>query len=457
MTASRQVAVTKAVMGEPLTDREAAPPRTVVRIIARLNIGGPARHVALLAEHLDPDRFPTLLVTGQPSRDEGSLAHLLPERTRHMTIAQIRREIRPWDDLIALWKLCRIVSRERPDILHTHTAKAGTLGRLAGLWYRLVQQFKGSQRRLVIVHTFHGHVLSGYFHPVTTWCFTMIERWLAKHSDALIAVSPSVRENLLRLSIGRPDQVRVVPLGLDLAALLQVNGYRQGLRRELGIATGTILIGIVGRLVPIKAHERFLEAAKELLRRRAAMRFVIVGDGECRTRLERLARSIGVAEQVSFIGWQVDLPGVYADLDVVCLTSLNEGTPVSVIEAMAAGRPVVATAVGGVPDLFGGIVERTARYDVADRGIAVPSEKASEGLVEAIERLLGDEALRRRITMAGREFVSRHLGAGRLAADVTALYEELCGDRLEMEQGMRVRQRDRVVGRAWRQGQEGRE
>lgn len=411
-----------------------APPRLVrssrtrmhiVRIITRLNIGGPARHVALLSTRLDAQRFSTCVVIGQSEAGEGDLSGLLEHPgLRLIRLRTLRRPIRPWSDLWTFLRLVRLLWKEQPEVVHTHTAKAGALGRGAAI---LSNRLAGWRRRprSVVLHTFHGHVLDGYFHPVASRVFTQIERWLARRTDVLIAVSPSVRDDLIQRGIGDPARIQVIPLGLDLSAFLQVGSASGVLRRELGLEPTTPLIGIVGRLAPIKQHDLFLRVAQALLPHNPSSRFVIIGDGERRAELEAMARRLGLNAAVTFVGWRRDLPAVYADLDCVCLTSRNEGTPVSVIEALACARPVVATAVGGVPDLLGTSVERGDGYAVAQRGLLVPWSAQPQGFVAAVERLLADRVLADRVGQAGRTFVREHLTAERLIQDMEALLEEV--------------------------------
>lgn len=406
-------------------------PLRILRVITRLNIGGPAIHAILLSSKMDPQRFATRLVVGAPDRTEGDLsAFVRGTPIQLLRVMSLSRSVRPLADVRALGRLVQIVWKERPHIIHTHMAKAGTLGRLAGLLYNRLGPGRRPSARAILVHTFHGHVLSGYFGRWTTAIFIGVERWLARQTDVLIAVSPSVRDDLLRLKVGRLAQMRVVPLGLDLLALSEINGRRDALRRSLGLPATVPVVGIVGRLVPIKQHEVFLQAARRLAHTDAAMQFVIVGDGERRTQLGAMTRALGLEARVHFLGWRLDLPAIYAGLDCVCLTSRNEGTPVSLIEAMAAGRPVIATAVGGVPDLLGEVVERQGSYDVTQRGILVQLANADAGVAAAVSRLLGDAALRERLTAAGRAFACERLTAQRLVDDMTALYMEVAGGRL---------------------------
>ena len=315
----------------------------VMRIIARLNIGGPALHATLLTEALAPERYESVLVCGDVGDDEGDYLTLHGrDDVRLVRVAALGRQIRGLKDLAALSQLVRLMRKFRPDIVHTHTAKAGTLGRVAA-------RIAGVP---VVLHTYHGHVFHGYFSKLATRVFLFIERVLARFSTRLLTVSPTVRRELLELGIGTPEQLIVVPLGLDLERFRRSDAVKGELRRELGISVGTSLIGIVARLVPIKSHETFLKAAAIVADRNAAVRFVVVGDGERRSELEALSGSLGIGEKVVFLGWRRDLDRVYADLDIVALTSQNEGSPVSLIEAMTSECAVVSTRFGGVPDLI---------------------------------------------------------------------------------------------------------
>jgi glycosyltransferase involved in cell wall biosynthesis len=377
----------------------------LVRVIARLNIGGPALHVTVLTEQLDPARYDSLLVTGVESAQEGNYLALRGKPLPGVVVLpSLGREISGARDIVTLVKLVALMRRVRPHIVHTHTAKAGTLGRLAA---RIV-------RVPVIVHTYHGHVFSGYFSPSRTRVLVAIERWLSRHTDCLVTVSARVRDELLALGIGTCDRFRVVPLGLDLEPFLSCETLRGELHEELSIPGDCPLVGIVARLVPIKAHEVFLEAARRLIGEWPAARFLIIGDGERRAELEALSERLGLAGRTHFLGWRRDLDRVYADLDVVVLTSRNEGSPLSLIEAMAAARPVVATRVGGVPDV---VVDGVT-------GHLVPADDAP-AVAAAVGGLLRAPDLRRAMGGASRRRAYPAFSARRLVADVERLYEEL--------------------------------
>ena len=358
----------------------------------------------LLSEGLRPLGYDTRLVIGREAEREGNLLALAAERGVDCeTMAGLGREIAPLQDLRALLGLVRLIRAWRPAIVHTHTAKAGLLGRLAA-------RAAGVP---TVVHTFHGHVLRGYFSPPKQAFFRGVEAFLAKAADALVAVSDAVKRDLVELKVAPERKIRVIPLGLELKTLAG-ELPRGALRREAGIPDAAPLVGIVGRLVPIKDVPGFLEAARRVRERRKDARFAIVGDGEERPALEALCRSLGLADAAHFFGWRRDLAHVYGDLDVVVNASRNEGTPVALIEALAAARPVVATAVGGTPDLIG----------KNERGVLVPPGEPEALAAAVVDVLSGSEAARRR-ALAGREHVLAQHSSERLFRDMHALYREL--------------------------------
>jgi len=379
----------------------------ILRVIARLNVGGPARHVALLNAGMDTDRrFRSWLVTGTENPSEGTLLDYAQARgVEPVVIPEIfgQASLTP-RDLVALAKLTALTRRLRPHVVHTHTAKAGFLGRLAA-------RAAGVP---VILHTYHGHVLSGYYSQAKTRALQLMERGLAHLSDQLIAVSDRVRDDLVQFGVAPAERFRVVPLGLDLAPLFDVSAQRGVLRRELGVALDAPLVGIVGRLFPIKNHALFLDAAARLLAEQPDARFVIVGDGALRGELEARAEQPDLAGRVYFTGWRHDLATIYADLDVLAVSSRNEGTPVSAIEAMAAGCAVVATRVGGLPDL------------IADgrTGTLVPADDPT-ALSSAIGQTLTDPVGSRTIRAAARADVEHRFMATRLVDEMKALYLHL--------------------------------
>jgi len=373
-------------------------------VFSRLNIGGPAVHVILLSAGLRPLGYDTRLVVGRESEREGNMLPLAAEKSVECErVAGLGREISPLQDLRALVGLHRIFRQWKPAIVHTHTAKAGLLGRLAA-------RAAGVP---VVVHTFHGHVLHGYFSPTRTAVFRWLEGRLASLADALVVVSETVKAELVELGVAPAEKIRVVPLGLDLGHLCG-ELPRGALRREIGVGEATPLVGMVGRLVPIKDVPTFLKAARLVRDAGREVRFALLGDGEERPALESQCARLGLDEAVTFFGWRRDLAAVYGDLDVVVNASRNEGTPVALIEALAAARPVVATRVGGTPDLLG--------EDA--RGRLVPAG-SPEALAAAILETLDQSEAARQRALAGREHVVARHSVARLVHDVDDLYREL--------------------------------
>ena len=410
----------------------------VVRIIARLNVGGPARHVVWLTAGLQPAGYDSVLVTGTvpPGEDDMSYfaaAHaveplIIPEMSREISIK----------DALTIWKLYRLFIRLRPGVVHTHTTKAGTVGRVAGIFYRWLTPaaLLGRPRRCLFVHTYHGHIFHSYYGRWKTRLFLGIEKFLARTATSrIIVISPQqYREIHEKFGVGRAGQFAVIPLGLDTGAFAGWPNRRRTIRDELGADDDCILVGIVGRLTEIKNHKLFLQAAaryKEMHRgatNQRRVRFLVIGDGHLRRSLEEQAHALGLAEDVAFLGTRDDPENFYPALDVVALTSLNEGTPLTLIEAMANARAIVATAVGGVIDLLGEPVvssgERDHTYTICQRGVSVRSDDA-EAFSQALARLISDERLRGEMGARGQIHVEHNYSKERLIADMSRLYDEL--------------------------------
>ncbi|HUB71886.1 MAG TPA: glycosyltransferase [Acidimicrobiales bacterium] len=374
----------------------------VLLLVTRLNIGGPATQALQLAKALSPE-FAMLLVAGYPAAREGELADPDVEVER----VPLVRPVRPATDVVALRSVRGLLRRRGVKLVHTHMAKAGAVGRLAALG-------TGGPRPK-IVHTYHGHVLQGYFGKGRQSAFLRLERALAKRTDALVAVSPEVRDELLELGIGRPDQYRVIPIGVDLRPFLALgsSGRPGALRRAIGLGPDVPLVGSVGRLVPIKDHATLFGA----IARVPGAHLAVVGDGELRGKLESLSRELGIAERTHFTGWWDDVPAALSDLDLVALSSRNEGTPVVLIEALAAARPVVASDVGGV------------RYVVQDgeTGWLCPPGDV-EAMAARVKRVLGEPGHSRQLALEGRRRVAGRFGSDGMLAEHAALYRELLDD-----------------------------
>jgi UDP-N-acetylmuramyl pentapeptide phosphotransferase/UDP-N-acetylglucosamine-1-phosphate transferase/glycosyltransferase involved in cell wall biosynthesis len=379
----------------------------VLRVIARLNMGGPAHHVSLLSGMLDPDRYETLLLHGEVGSGEASLAEVASRSgAKTRVVRGLRPELRPLDDLRAFTGLVREMRAFRPDIVHTHTAKAGMLGRLAAV--------VALRPRPVIVHTYHGHVLEGYFGKAKSALYRGIETALARFSDRLIGVSSATVDDLVRLKVAPRSKFSVVPIGLDLDPFLHVQSRTgSSFRAEVGTAPGEILLTFVGRLVQIKRVDVLLRAVARARQLGAPVRLAIVGDGERRAELEGLAAELSITDCVNFAGYRADVTRVAAASDIAVLSSDNEGTPVSLIEAGAAGCPAVSTAVGGVRDVV-----------TPDSGMLVERGDA-EGLGTAIARLAADPAQRARMGGRARDHTARRFIVDRLLGDADNLYRGL--------------------------------
>jgi glycosyltransferase involved in cell wall biosynthesis len=377
------------------------------------------------------DGYDTLLVSGVVPPGEDDMSYVAAQAgVTPLTVPEMSREISP-KDVITVWKLFRLMLRYRPNLVHTHTAKAGTVGRMAGLMYRWLTlgTLIGRPRQCRFVHTYHGHVFHSYYGPAKTRLFLIIERMLARLvSDRLVVITEQQRREISEtFRVGKTGQFAVIPLGIDLDLYADWLQRREQFRQELQTDADTILIGIVGRLTEIKNHELFLQAAAQFRKSsRSKVRFLVIGDGHLRSQLERQAEEIGLRDDVLFLGSRNDPETFYPGLDVLALTSRNEGTPLSVIEAMANARPVVATLVGGVSDLLGDRISDPSERPFAlyERGIGVPSCEA-ESFSQALDYLVTNEALRRDLGRKGQAFVMKNYAKERLLADMSALYAEL--------------------------------
>ena len=390
----------------------------VARIIARVNVGGPARHVAWLTAGL-ADRFETLLITGRIAPGEDDMMPFVRSLSvEPLVLGDMSRAI-SWRDALVVLRLWRELRRFRPNIVHTHTAKAGMAGRVAALLYRIT-----SRRHVRLVHTFHGHVFHGYYGRLMTGVFLTVERFLARFTDKILVLSPRQLEEINgRFRIGRREQFQVVPLGLDLTLFAQPATV--DLRRELGIDSSTFVAGIVGRLVEIKDHAFLLDAFAQLNDRNVQL--LIIGDGHLRVALEQRAFDLGITDRVRFLGNRDDPEVFYRALDLLVLTSRNEGTPLSIIEAMAAEVPVLSTAVGGVPDLLGDATRFEDGVTLAERGVMIaPGDTTA--FVSALRMLVDDAELREALAARAGAFVRERYDKARLLRDVAALYGRLMGD-----------------------------
>jgi glycosyltransferase involved in cell wall biosynthesis len=392
-----------------MRNRPSGRPVRILRVIARLNVGGPALHVTYLARGLAERGYETTLVAGDVARGEESMAFVAEQAGVHvMPLPGLSRELSPVKDALAVWRLARIIRALRPDIVHTHTAKAGAVGRAAALL---------AGGRPVVVHTFHGHVLHGYFGRVGGLAFRAIETTLARFTDRLVAVSPEVRDELVGLGVAPASKFSVIRLGIELEPRVAFDGDTGEVRRRHGIGAETFVVGWFGRMTAVKRTDDLLSMLAGLRERGVDALLLLVGDGDDRERLEQRAHDLGLARSCLFLGYQLDVAPWYAVCDAVVLTSASEGTPVTIIEALAAGRAVVATNVGGVPDVVSD----------GETGFLVgPGD--TDAFADRLEILARDPKRREAMGRAGRERVLSRYVVARLVEDVDALYRELLGD-----------------------------
>ena len=403
----------------------------VLRIINRFNLGGPTHNAAYLTRYL-PGDYETLLVGGsQEASEEGSHHILANLGVEPMILPELQREVAPWRDRGAYNRIKELIKEFKPDIVHTHAAKAGAVGRMAAADLGVK----------AIVHTFHGHVFHSYFGPIRTALYKNIERFLARRSSRIVAISDKQKTELVdEHRITTRDKVSVIPLGFDLDRFhTDQNAKRALFRKVYGVADDEIAIGIIGRLVPIKNHDLFLEVIARVSRRTGKrLRAFIVGDGEERDRLQQRVEEMGLTQvqgpyfnghgfghgvngkpmvvnaTITFTSWIKEVDIVNAGVDIVMLTSLNEGTPVSLIEAQAANRPVISTRVGGIENVV--LAERTA--------LLSPSGDAGS-LEDHLIKLVEDEQLRKRMGQGGWEHVRDRFHYTRLVQDTDTMYRGL--------------------------------
>jgi glycosyltransferase involved in cell wall biosynthesis len=369
----------------------------VMRVIARMNVGGPALQVAGLMRGLNAEHFDQRLYSGFVESGEADYLDLCAPDVSVHRVPTLGRSVRPADDARCLLRLTNAMREFRPHILHTHTAKAGALGRTAALLARVP----------VRVHTFHGHLLHGYFSPAKTRLVVAAERTFAKFSDHLVAVGNQVRDDLVAAGIGRPGQYYVVPPGTALSPLPD----RQAARQRLGLpATGPV-VAYVGRVTRVKRPDRLIEVAQAVRRVVPTAAFAVCGEGDLLGELRAAPRDLEGA--LHLLGWRADVETVYAAADVVLLTSDNEGMPVSLIEAGLAALPAVATRVGGVPEV------------VQDEVTGLLAGTGAAELAEHVIRLLRDEQLRLRMGEQAHQWTTKRFGSQRLVSDIHGLYASI--------------------------------
>jgi glycosyltransferase involved in cell wall biosynthesis len=388
----------------------------VLRIINRLNLGGPTYNAANLTKYMEGD-FETLLVAGMNDETEQSSVFILDKMgLKPVYIKEMYRELNPFRDYKAYFKLRKIIKEFKPDIVHTHAAKAGAVGRLAAYHAGVP----------IIVHTFHGHVFHSYFGKLKTKIFLEIERYLAKKSTAIVALSEIQRDELVNdFKIAPKEKFHIIPLGFDLHRFTEKQAEkRKSFREQYNINDDEIAIGIVGRLVPVKNHPLFLNAVKQVsLKTTQKIRVYIIGDGEERATIESLALELGLTFNnknlqekniLTFTSWIKDIDVSNAGMDIIALTSFNEGTPVSLIEAQASGKSIVSTNVGGIENIV-------KQNETALLSASNDIDAFANNLLQLIE------SKEKRTEMSGKgvAFVMENFSHIRLAKDMSNLYNLL--------------------------------
>lgn len=389
----------------------------IIRIINRFNLGGPTFNAAYLTKYLQPD-YETTLIGGIKNDDEASSEFILDALgIKPLVLPEMSRNLNWRNDRIAYKKIREIIGDIKPDIVHTHASKAGALGRTAAHKLKVP----------VIVHTFHGNVFKGYFNPIKNYLYKNIERKLAAKSTAIIAISELQKKELVNEhKICPENKIHVIPLGFDLSRFNEnKSDKRKRFRKEFNVKENEIAIGITGRLVPIKNHKLFLSAIA-LLKNKSIYKFksFIIGDGEIRQQLVEYAHTLNLTTSspdnilpeadIIFTSWRKDIDVVNAGLDIVALSSDNEGTPVSLIEAQASGKPIVTTDVGGIKDI---VLPNITAY-VIPRGDA-------EQMACKLHELIENNELRNKMAGQGWQHVKDKFHYTRLVSDMKTLYDSL--------------------------------
>lgn len=370
----------------------------VMRIIARMNVGGPAVQVSGLMRGLDPLKFDQRLVTGFCAEDESDYLETVATDVPATRIKGLGRSISPRADFMAFLLVIREIRAFRPQIIHTHTAKAGVIGRVASIL---------SGRRSVRVHTYHGHLLHGYFGKSKTFLVIIIEKFLGLFTTKLLAVGTKVMDDLLEVGIGTQKKFGVMPPGLKLNPLPS----REDACKELGLDPSQMYCAFIGRITKIKRPDRFLDVVAEIRDKHIPVHFLIAGAGDL---LEYCKERVASQDlPVTFLGWRGDIEAVLSASDMILLTSDNEGTPLSLIQAGMARIPVVSTDVGAISEI------------VVDQETGILTDLTTRSIAKAVEELVADEDLREDMGLAAYDFTMQRYSVERLVEDHQNLYLEL--------------------------------
>lgn len=370
----------------------------VMRIIARMNVGGPAVQVSGLMRGLSVKDFDHRLYTGYCAEDEADYLKEQAPDVRAIQLDGLGRKVNPRADFLILFELIKEIRIFKPDVIHTHTAKAGVIGRLAS-----ILSMHPSKR----VHTFHGHLLSGYFNPLITNLVIFIEKILAQKTNILVSVGEKVRDELLAKKIGKFSKYRIFPPGLALKKLVD----RESALKILGLESKFLYISFIGRVTQIKRPDRFLDMVEIIAKQSTNIKFLVAGGGDLLDECMKAAKQRGLP--VVFLGWRTDIENILSASDIVVLTSDNEGTPISLIQAGLAGKPTVSTNVGSVKEI------------VLDGKTGFVTELTPDSLANAISALIKDEVVRKNFGAAANVHTHANYGVERLVKDHSLLYKEI--------------------------------
>jgi len=400
----------------------------ILRILSRLNVGGPSIHTILLTAGLDKSKYETILVVGQENPSEGNMFNLANEKNViPVIIPEMGREISLRKDLIAVKKIMDLIIKEKPDIIHTHTSKAGFLGRVSLIMYNFMNfaSMNTFKSNIKVFHTFHGNILKSYFGKIKTLLFLYIEILLARFTTKIICITDLQKNELLDYGIAQNRKLVTIPIGLELNRFLSNNNYSGQLRTELGIDRETILFGIVARLVPVKNHMLFLNGMLNLIKSNFGeeVKAIIVGDGECRNDLEKFVKRNNLKDHIYFLGFRNDLENIYSDLDIMVLTSNNEGSPVALIEAMTSNLPIITTNVGGIGDVLGvGKIEINLNEFVALNSGIIFNSKDLVGFTKALKFMFNDTVKKTKFGMNSNKLVYPKYDISMLCNNIDSLY-----------------------------------
>ena len=383
----------------------------VIHVITRFDKGGSSENTFLTVQGLDKEKYEVILIRGlaeescmgteEAAAVERNLTEAGERGVKVITIPELVRSIQPLNDLKALFGLIRIFRNEKPHIVHTHTSKAGILGRWAAFFANIT----------IIVHTPHGHVFWGYFNKWKTACYILLERLTASITDKIITLTEQEKKDHLRFRIAPDEKFTVIHSGVDLTAFSDARINAPAMREMLGIPPEAFVVGTAGRLTPIKGQRYLLEAAAVISARKPDLFFVFLGDGELAPELGKMATSLGIKNSM-FVGWRQDVPEVMSTFDIFVLPSLNEGMGKVLVEAMALGKPIVASDVGGIPDL---VIHN-------HNGLLVPPADV-EGLVNSINLLLHDPIKRKEMGDRGK-VIAADYSAEAMIQKIDRLYDE---------------------------------